>query len=126
MERRIVKICSIIEILLAIVIYFSINYSFGHDAIIMSLLERTDFISTLLRLTIFIIPAVHLISGLFGLVFDARYFLIYTSIVQLICSICFLIFLKGKSLYMFWLGITTVFVALIYLVGALLYKENQK
>lgn len=123
MAKKMIKLSCIIQVILAIVICFSISFSFGSDRLIMASLKRTDFISTLLRLTIFIIPSIHLIGGLFGLVFKTKQLLIASSIVELISAICLLIFLHGESLYMLCLAIITIVVVLIYLVGSIIYEQ---
>lgn len=126
MSKKMIRISCIAEIILAIVIYFSINFSFAHDELIMALLKRTGFVSTLLRLTIFIIPGIHLIGGLFGLVFSAKRLLISMALIELISSICLLMFLQGESVFMLWLAVMAIIIAIIYLIGALTFKRSLK
>lgn len=123
MGKKLVKAMSFLNIILAIVLYFSINNSFANDALIAELLERTGIVSTLIRLTIYVIPGVHLIAGLFGLVFSAKSILRFIGTFALVFSIITLIFLKGETEFMFILGIISVCISVIYMVGALIIKR---
>lgn len=126
MGRRIVKIVSGLDIVLAIVIYFFIDTQFKTDYRISQLLETTNALSTLLRLSIYSIPGVHLICGLFGLVFSNKKLLFFIDGVQLLSVILMLIFLKGNSERMLYISLVSIGFVVIYFIGTLLIKNKPK
>ena len=122
MEKKVIKICSIIQILLSIVTYFSISSHFDADEEIFALLAHTDFIATMLRLSIYIVPGIHLLCGLYGLVFDEKKLLyIICSLEILSCALTFTFI--GNSLYMLILSIFGLVVAIIYFIAVVSLKK---
>lgn len=123
MNKKIIKVISILQIVLAIVAYFSITYHFNNDKSIFGLLANTDFVATMLRLSIYIVPGIHLLSGLYGLVFIDKKILLIISVVETISSALSFTFI-GKSEYMLVLSIISIVLALIYLINVTLMKNE--
>ena len=69
MNKTIAKVIPVLELIIAIIMYFTVAYQFDNDKVIMKILTHTDFEATLLRLSIYIIPGINIISGLFGMTF---------------------------------------------------------
>ena len=125
MGKRIVKVMSVLQIILCLVAYFSMSIHFDNDDLVFKMLENTDFLGTFLRLSLYLIPGLHLLSGLYGLVFNDKKILIGMSIVELINSGLMFIFI-GRSEYMLILAIVASVIAVLYFIGVLTIKENKK
>lgn len=123
MGRKIVKAMAILQMVLCLVAYFSMGYHFEHDASVFDMLANTDAIGTLLRLSLYAIPGIHLLSSLYGLVFEDKKILIIISIFELVSSGLTFTFV-GSSVYMLVLSIITVLIAAIYFVGVLIIENN--
>ena len=123
MGKRVVKVMSVLQIIICFVAYFSMSIHFDNDDLVFKMLENTDFLGTFLRLSLYLIPGVHLLSGLYGLVFNDKKILIGMSIVELINSGIMFIFV-GRSDYMLILAIVTSVIALLYFIGVLTIKEK--
>lgn len=124
MGKRIIKVMSVLQIILCLVAYFSMSIHFDNDDLVFKMLENTDFIGTFLRLSLYLVPGVHLLSGLYGLVFSDKKILILMSIVELANSGLMFSFV-GRSEYMLILSIVATSIAFIYFVGVLTIKENK-
>ena len=122
MGKRIVKVVSVIQIIICFVAYFSMSIHFDNDATVFKMLENTDLLGTFLRLSLYLIPGVHLLSGLYGLVFNDKKILMGMGIVEIINSGLMFIFI-GQSSYMLTLSIICSVIALIYLVSVVSIKE---
>ena len=125
MGKRIIKVMSVLQIILCLVAYFSMSIHFDNDDLVFKMLENTDFIGTFLRLSLYLVPGVHLLSGLYGLVFSDKKILILMSIVELANSGLMFSFV-GRSEYMLILSIVATSIAFIYFVGVLTIKENKR
>ena len=123
MGKRIIKVMSVLQIILCLVAYFSMSIHFDNDDLVFKMLENTDFIGTFLRLSLYLVPGVHLLSGLYGLVFSDKKILILMSIVELANSGLMFSFV-GRSEYMLILSIVATSIAFIYFVGVLTIKEK--
>ena len=123
MGKRIVKVMSVLQIIICFVAYFSMSIHFDNDDLVFKMLENTDFLGTFLRLSLYLIPGVHLLSGLYWLVFNDKKILIGMGIVELINSGIMFIFV-GRSDYMLILAIVTSVIALLYFIGVLTIKEK--
>lgn len=123
MGKRIVKVMSVLQIILCLVAYFSMSIHFDNDDLVFKMLENTDFLGTFLRLSLYLIPGLHLLSGLYGLVFNDKKILIGMSIVELINSGLMFIFI-GRSEYMLILAIVASVIAVLYFIGVLTTKYN--
>ena len=123
MGKRIVKVMSVLQIILCLVAYFSMSIHFDNDDLVFKMLENTDFLGTFLRLSLYLIPGLHLLSGLYGLVFNDKKILIGMSIVELINSGLMFIFI-GRSEYMLILAIAASVIAVLYFIGVLTTKYN--
>ena len=96
MNKQIAKIISVLELIVAVVMYFAVAYQFDNDPIIMKILPYTDFEATLLRLSIYIIPGINIIAGFFGITFNTKGILCFAGVLELLAAYLTLYF-KGKS-----------------------------
>ena len=123
MGKRIVKAMSVLQIILAMVSYFSISIHFDNDAKIFGLLANTDFVATILRLSIYMVPGIHLLSGLYGLVFSDKKILLFIIAIEITsCALAFTYI--GSSQYMLILSIIGLTISILYLIGTLLIKKQ--
>lgn len=124
MNRKIIKAVSIGQFILCIVSYISMVIHFDADTQIFELLEKTDFVATALRLSLYIVPGIHLLSSLYGLVFDDRTALIIIGIIELI-NCCLTFTFVGSSTYMLMLSAVSTLLSLIYLANVIALKKNE-
>ena len=123
MNKKIIRVTAILQMILAIVAYFSMSYHFDNDSKIFALLANTDFVATMLRLSLYIIPGIHLLSGLYGLVFSDKKILLIICIFEIIsCGLSFTFI--GNSIYMLVLSIISIVLALIYLIAVISMKQE--
>ena len=123
MNRKVIKAVSVIQIFLCIVSYISMSVHFNTDYKIYALLENTDFVGTILRLSLYIVPGIHLLSGLYGLVFKDKKILLIICIFEVISSALSFLFVS-KSEYMLVLSIVALLLSLAYLASILTIKEK--
>lgn len=123
MGRKIVKAMSVLQIVLCFVAYISMSIHFNRDPIVFKMLENTDTLGTALRLALYAVPGIHLLSGLYGLVFTNKKALILINIVEIAnCAITFSFI--GKSVYMRVLSIVSICIAVVYFIATIASKEN--
>ena len=125
MMKKIAKLITVLELFVAVVMYFTVAYHFEHDAMIMKILPGTDITATLLRLSIYIIPGINIICAFFGIVFSTRGLLSFVGVLEILAGVLTLYF-KGKSLMMQNMGILMIVMGLIYIPCVLLYKRDKK
>ncbi len=125
MMKKIAKFITIVELIVAVVMYFTVAYHFEHDAIIMKILPGTDFTATLLRLSIYIIPGINIICAFFGIVFSTRGLLSFVGVLEILAGVLTLYF-KGKSLMMQNMGILMIVMGLVFIPCVLLYRRDKK
>ena len=123
MNRKVIKAVSVIQIFLCIVSYISMSVHFNTDYKIYALLENTDFVGTILRLSLYIVPGIHLLSGLYGLVFKDKKILLIICIFEVVSSALTFLFVS-KSEYMLVLSIISLLLSLSYLTSILTIKEK--
>ena len=122
MSRRIIKAMSVLQILLSIVAYISMSVHFVKDYTVFSMLADTGFVATTLRISLYAIPGIHLLSGLYGLVFTDSKILILIEIIELIsCGSTFTF--VGQSQYMLILSIVSCSIAVLYLLSVFNNKK---
>ena len=123
MNKKIIKVMAVLQMLLAIVAYISMGYHFDNDRKIYRLLANTDFVATILRLALYAVPGIHLLSGLYGLVFSDKGILTIIAIVETIsCGLSFMY--VGSSQYMLILSIISTLISLIYLISTFTMKQK--
>jgi len=123
--KKIAKFITIVELIVAVVMYFTVAYHFEHDAMIMKILPGTDFTATLLRLSIYIIPGINIICAFFGIVFSTRGLLSFVGVLEILAGVLTLYF-KGKSLMMQNMGILMIVMGLVFIPCVLLYRRDKK
>ena len=123
--KKIAKLITVLELIVAVVMYFTVAYHFEHDAMIMKILPGTDFTATLLRLSIYIIPGINVICAFFGIVFSTRGLLSFIGVLEILAGVLTLYF-KGNSLMMQNMGILMISMGAIFIPCVLLYKRDKK
>ena len=122
MRRKIVQSICVIELILAIVMYFTVAFHFENDAIINAILPSTDFEATVLRLSIYIIPGLNIVSGVFGITFATRGILFLAGILEILGGWMTLYF-KGESVWMNISGWLQIAMGVIFIICILTIKE---
>ncbi|MBO7676795.1 MAG: hypothetical protein J6S49_04710 [Erysipelotrichaceae bacterium] len=122
MKRNIVKGICIAELLIAIVMYFVVAYQFDNDAIINEMLPSTDFEANLLRLSIYIIPGLNIVSGVFGITFATRGILVFAGILEILGGIMTLHY-QGNNSFMNAMGITMIVMGVVFIFCILTIKD---
>ncbi|MBQ1691184.1 MAG: hypothetical protein II017_00095 [Erysipelotrichaceae bacterium] len=125
MNKQIAKIISVLELIVAIVMYFAVAYQFDNDPIIMKILPYTDFEATLLRLSIYIIPGINIIAGFFGITFNTKGILCFAGVLELLAAYLTLYF-KGKSDLMNFMGIAMIVMGVLFIICVLTLKDPKK
>ncbi len=125
MNRKIARTIPIIEMLIAIIMYFTVAYQFDNDPIIMKILPHTDFEATLLRLSIYIIPGLNIISSIFAITFNTRGILIFAGVVEILSGILTLYY-QGKSVLMNVMGIIMIVLGALFIIVILTIRDLKK
>lgn len=125
MNKQIAKIISVLELIVAVVMYFAVAYQFDNDPIIMKILPYTDFEATLLRLSIYIIPGINIIAGFFGITFNTKGILCFAGVLELLAAYLTLYF-KGKSDLMNFMGIAMIAMGVLFIICVLTLKDPKK
>ena len=107
MIKKLLNVLSILQLIIAIVMYFTIAYLFETDRKFIRILSHTDLEATVLRLLIYIIPGINVISGFFGLVFNTLKLRIFTGILEIIAGYL-AIYYQGRSEFMYIMGIVMI------------------
>ena len=125
MNKNIAKTISVLELIAAVIMYFAVAYQFDNDPVIMKILPYTDFEATLLRLSIYIIPGINIISGIFGITFNTKGILCFAGALELLAAYLTLYF-KGKSDLMNVMGIVMIVFGVLFIICVLTLKDPQK
>ncbi len=122
MRRNIVKAICVAELLIAIVMYFVVAYQFDHDAIINDMLPSTDFEANLLRLSIYIIPGLNIVSGVFGITFCTRGILVFAGLLEVLGGMITLHY-RGNNSFMNFMGYLMIAMGIIFIICILTIKD---
>lgn len=125
MNRNILKVIAISELIIAIIMYFLVAYQFDNDSIIQMIMPFTDLEATLLRLSIYIIPAINIISAVFKIVFSTKGILCFASLLEILAGLLTLHF-KGNNDFMNIMGMVIISLGIISFVLCLTLKNNKK
>ena len=125
MNRNIAKTISVLELIAAVIMYFAVAYQFDNDPVIMKILPYTDFEATLLRLSIYIIPGINIIAGIFGITFNTKGILCFAGVLELLAAYLTLYF-KGKSDLMNVMGILMIVFGVLFIICVLTLKSPKK
>ncbi|MBQ5444326.1 MAG: hypothetical protein IJK53_08680 [Erysipelotrichaceae bacterium] len=125
MNRNIAKTISVLELIAAVIMYFAVAYQFDNDPVIMKILPYTDFEATLLRLSIYIIPGINIIAGIFGITFNTKGILCFAGVLELLAAYLTLYF-KGKSDLMNVMGIVMIVFGVLFIICVLTLKSPKK
>ena len=125
MNRNIAKTISVLELIAAVIMYFAVAYQFDNDPVIMKILPYTYFEATLLRLSIYIIPGINIIAGIFGITFNTKGILCFAGVLELLAAYLTLYF-KGKSDLMNVMGIVMIVFGVLFIICILTLKSPKK
>ena len=125
MSKKIVGFISACELVIAIIMYFAIAYHFDNDKIIMSILPYINFEATLLRLLIYIVPGINIISGLFGIVFSTKGLLVFMGLLEILAG-SLTMYYKGKSDFMNIMAIIMIVLGILFIIFTLLSKTKKE
>ena len=129
MNKRVLNIIALAELVIAIIMYFTIAYQFDNDRIIMRIMTHTDFEATLLRLSIYIIPGINIICGIFQIVFSTNGLILFTGLLEVLAGYMTLYY-KGRSDMMFVMSIIMMclgaIVAIMSLIAMIIEKIKTK
>ena len=125
MNRKLIKFISVLFLIIALIMYFTIAYHFDNDRHIMRILAKTDFEATLLRLSIYIVPGISVIAGVFGLVFTTRGLLSFVGVLEVFAGLLTLYY-QGRSQIMNIMGIVILVLGLLFLLLVLLTLLTDK
>ena len=102
--------------------YFVVAYQFDHDAIINDMLPSTDFEANLLRLSIYIIPGLNIVSGVFGITFCTRGILVFAGLLEVLAGFITLHY-KGNNDFMNFMGYLMIAMGVIFIICILTIRE---
>ena len=125
MNKRILHIIAISELIIAIIMYFTVAYQFDNDRLIMRIMTHTDFEATLLRLSIYIIPGINIICGIFQIVFSTNGLLLFTGLLEILAGYMTMYY-KGRSDMMFVMSIIMMALGGIVVITLLISMIVEK
>ena len=125
MNKNVLKVIAISEFIIALIMYFLIAYQFDNDAFIQEIMPHTNLEATLLRLSIYIIPAISIISSIFKIVFSSKGILCFAALLQILAGILTLYF-KGDNSFMNFMGILIIVLAILSIILSLTLRNNKK
>jgi len=125
MNKRVLNIIALAELIIAIIMYFTIAYQFDNDRIIMRIMTHTDFEATLLRLSIYIIPGINIICGIFQIVFSTNGLILFTGLLEVLAGYMTLYY-KGRSDMMFVMSIIMICLGAIVTIMSLIAMIIEK
>ena len=88
----------------------------------MKILPHTDFEATLLRLSIYIVPGINIIAGVFGITFCTKGILIFAGVLEILNGILTLYY-KGASDLMNTMGIMMIVIGIIFIICIIFAKD---
>ena len=125
MNKKIARFISVAELIIAVIMYFAVAYQFDNDPVIMAILPDTDFEATLLRLSIYIIPGINTISGIFGITFNTKGILCFAGLLEILAGYLTLYF-SGKSDLMYTMGIIMMVFGVLYIICILSIRNKDR
>ena len=125
MDRKILKTVALVELVIAFITYFTVAAHFDQDRIIMHILPHTGFEATLLRLSIYIIPGINIICGLYGIVFSTDGILLFSGVLEILAGDLTLYF-KGRNELMQVLGILMIVLGTLTMICILIRKIRNR
>ena len=125
MSKKVSRLICVCELLISVIMYFAIAYHFDNDEVIVKILPNTDLEATLLRLSIYIIPGINIIAGVFGITFSTKGILCFAGVLEILGGIMTLYF-KGVSDFMNKMGILMIALGIVFIICVLISKEPQQ
>ena len=125
MNKKIARFISVAELIIAVIMYFAVAYQFDNDPKIMMILPHTDFEATLLRLSIYIIPGINIICGIFGITFNTKGILCFAGLLEILSGYLTLYF-SGMSDLMNTMGIIMIVFGSVYILCILSIRTKKE
>ena len=125
MSKKVSRLICVCDLLISVIMYFAIAYHFDNDEVIVKILPNTDLEATLLRLSIYIIPGINIIAGVFGITFSTKGILCFAGVLEILGGIMTLYF-KGVSDFMNKMGILMIALGIVFIICVLISKEPQQ
>ncbi len=125
MNKKLIGFISILELFLAVIAYCAFAYFFETDPKIEMILANTDAQATLLRLCIYIVPGINLISGMFGIIFSSKRLLTFVMLLEILASYLTLSY-TGNNSFMNVLGLIMLLLAILDLFCLIFYRPKKK
>lgn len=123
--KKLMRFIAVTSFVLAIVLFLAMSIHFDTDPVIYKMLENNDVVSTLHRLSIYFVPGMCFIGGMFALVFSTKKILIAMAIAQIATAYILSIY-TGESVFVFALFVIYMTISILYLVSAVFYKSENK
>ena len=125
MNKKIARFISVCQLVIAVIMYFAVAYQFDNDPLIVNILPGTNLEATLLRLTIYIIPGINIICGIFGITFNTKGILCFTGVLEILCGLLTLYY-KGKSDLMNIMGIIMIVFGAVFIICILTIRKDNR
>ena len=125
MNKKVAGFISVAQLVIAVIMYFAVAYQFDNDPEIMKILPHTDFEATLLRLSIYIIPGINIISGIFGITFNTKGILCFAGLLEILSAYLTLYF-SGESNLMNTMGIIMLVFGIVFIILVLTLRGPKK
>ena len=127
MNKKIIGFNSIVQLFLSAISYLALAYHFETDEAIMEILANTDWTATLLRLCIYIIPSINLVSGMFGIIFSNKKLLAFVMLLEIWAG-HLMIRYSGNNGIIAILGLLMFMLAIVDLLCLITYdpKKDKK
>lgn len=123
MGRKLLKVLSLVEIIVAIGFYIALDYEYSSDPIILHMSELNGLDAKVYALFLYVAPAIHIIAGLLASIFNgSKKLMIFMSIIVLLSSLIYTNVLITKVSNV--LLIINLVVGCLYFIGAILVKRS--
>ena len=124
MGKKIIRVASIVQILVGVFIYICLAIEFKTDAYVMRVIADFDITSKLYNLDLYLLPAIHIMVGMLGLVLDdAKKLMLISAIVCALFSLVHIFYLHGYL--QVTRAITSSIGSLAFLIGVILHLKGK-
>lgn len=124
MGKKIIRIVSIAQLFVGIFIYICLAIEFKSDAYVMRVIADFDATSKIYNLALYLMPAIHIMAGLLGLVLDdAKKLMLAVGIVCVLFALVHVFYLQGYL--QIARAIASNVFALAFLIGSILIFKGK-
>ena len=124
MGKKIIRVASILQIIVGIFIYICIAIEFKNDAYVLRVISDFDITSKLYNLDLYLLPAIHIMVGMLGLVLDdAKKLMLISAIVCCLFSLVHIFYLQGYL--QVTRAITSSIISVVFLAGVILHIKGK-